>query len=660
MTMMSMFRPGQIGRIEFRNRIAMPALHLGGAVEGRPTAGLLDFYERRSRGGVGLITVGVCNTYDTRPSRLAGSLDLSSDQFVEPLAELAGRIKKHGAAAGIQLSPLGDYNAPNRCPDVAALSDILFGIGEAAGRAARAGFDFVELMISGGSFLSHFLSPAHNRWEIDGYSGGMSERLRAPIEALSAVRVAIGDDIPIFARIHGHEFLKEGYDNSGAQQIVVALVNNGISALNITGGGHRSTLPQLTGHVPPFAFAYLARGIRCVTDVPLLFGGRLKTPGEAESALRCSGADYVNVARAILVDPDWPAKAESGRADEIVPCMACGHCFDRVFSSKPVRCSLNPNVGSPDNPAVKVATSTKVLVVGAGPAGLQAAWRLCLGGCEVELHERSKWPGGRWSIAARLKGRDDLQPALDAFIDRLNMAGVAIVTNSEVTPQTVREAGVDLLVLATGAYPRLVDIPGLEDHPNVLDVERTIVEPGLVGSKVAIIGAGGAGVELAIHLASAREPSLEAIGFLARYGEPDWLAEALRGRAGGDVTILRRRGFAGKGVGRSVRWTMVKDMERLGVRIIDRCEYKMVSAKGLHIFNRRSEEEELVEADTIIVAAGYRPASDLLAQFKGTAPKVIHIGDARVVGNIGQAVRAAEEAVDAALSPETSDRDVHQ
>jgi len=271
---------------------------------------------------------------------------------------------------------------------------------------------------------------------------------------------------------------------------------------------------------------------------------------------------------------------------------------------------------------------------------LQAAGELAGAGYRVTLVERGEVLGGRWRLAARLHGREDLVPALSAFIQRVHRHGVEVRLGFEATPENLAGLKPDLVVLATGATLREVSIEGLDRHPNVIPVDRVPEEMDRVGSEVAVIGAGGAGVEVAIHLKAEGTPGLETLGFLARYGRSEWLQEALAFDNGRRVTLLRRRGFAGKGLGRSVRWTMLGDLERLGARIVDRCEYRAVTPKGLRIFNRRDEAEELIPADTLILAPGYEPRSGLLDAFESVAPRVVLVGDADHVANIGEAVGA--------------------
>ncbi len=645
MSRAALFEPGRIGSLKTRNRIAMPAFHVGLAEDGLPGDAIISFYARRAEGGAGMITVGVCNTWSGGMSVLKGALDISSDRAIEPMAKLAGAVKRAGCVAGIQLSPLAGYNNPRWHPELDEIEKMVNGIGTSARRAREAGFDFVELMLSGGSVLSHFLSPVHNQWELAGYSGEWTERLRAPLEAVEAILQATQKAMPVLARIHGHEFLVGGYNTKGACLIADALVQAGVTAVNVTGGGHRTTLPQLTAQTPSLAFAYLARQVRDAIYAPVLFGGRIRTPKEAENALEISGADFVNLARAFVVDPDWPIKAAALRDEEIIPCMVCNGCLDQAFSGKPLRCSLNPRINHTHRSAVN-SSKKRVLVVGSGPAGLQAAWSAHELGHDVTIHEKLSNLGGRWRLASKLRGQTHLDAPLQAFINRLANVGVKMETDTEATPDSVRDFGPDILVLSVGALPRRIDITGIDKHPNVLLAEEAILSGEAVGDKVAIVGAGGVGVELAVHLAGQAEPGLDVLGFLAQNGEVDWLKNALSYRTSRRVTLLRRRGYPGKGLGRTVRWTMVQELKRLGVRVVDRCEYEKISPKGLHIHNNRTDEHELIEADTIIIAAGFEPNPGLLESFRDAAPKIIAAGDAIEVANIGASIQSVLDYLD--------------
>jgi 2,4-dienoyl-CoA reductase (NADPH2) len=636
-----LFSKGRFGKIETKNRIAMPALHLGLAVEGRPSEAMLRFYEQRAIGGAGTITVGVCNTWNSPDSKLVGALSLCDDGHIAGMSDLVSRIKNHGAIAGVQISPLVGYNDPNWIPDPTEIGEIISSIGMAARRAMRAGFDFVEIMLSGGALLSLFVSPVHNRWKIKGYSDGWDERLAAPLEALDAVRKEVDDRLAITARIHCHEFIEGGYGVEGACIIAKALADGGIDAINVTGAGHRTSLPQLTRQIPALAFAHLARRISSKVDIPIFYGGRLRTPSSAVDALSTSGAELVNMCRALLVDPKWPEKAANGDTNGLVTCMACGSCFDQVFSKSPLSCSLNPEVGEDPILAMPHTVTGKVLVIGGGPAGMQAALSYASMGHDVTLYEQRDSLGGRWALVSCLNGRSDLGDSCRAFANRLSTAGVHVNTGVEITPQEIKELGADIIVLAVGARPHYPDIPGIDSHPHVMHADDVLENSTVVGKKVAIIGAGGAGVELAIHVASLFQPSLEALGFLARFGNEEWLAQAFEHDKDRQVTLLKRRGYVGKGLGRSVRWTMMQDLDRLGVRVIDRTTFEKISRRGVHIFNGRTGDREIIEADTIITATGYESDPSILNSFEGCAKEIIVVGNANKVGDIGAAIAGA-------------------
>lgn len=644
-----LFEPARFGPLEARNRIAMPALHLGRAPGGRPSPELLAFYEERARGGVGVITVGLCDTGYTGGSfepSLANALSLGDDGCVAPMAELAGRIREHGALAGVQLSTLAGYNDPKWRPAPEEIGALAASFGAATARAATAGFDFVEIMLSGGSALSHFVSRAHNGSGLPGYSGSLEGRLRLPLEAIAAAREAAGS-LVVAVRMHCHELIEGGYGAEEAARIAVALEGAGVRAIDITGGGHRSSIPQITHQVPPLAFVPFARRVAGAVSATTLYGGQIRVPADAERALTAVGCDFVNLGRALIADPMWPAKAMAGEAGGIVHCMTCGRCFDEVVSRRAVICSASPGLVEASAPrALARPRRVKALVVGSGPAGMRAALELRDRGHEVALFERGAELGGRWRAAARVNGGDDLSRALASYVSRALRSGIAVETGVEATPESVRAFGADVVVLATGAVPRTPFAAQREEGSSLLLAEEAIARPSAVGRRVAILGAGGVGLTVAIHLASEGAPDDRALGFLAKHGSRAWLDEALARPSGREVTLIKRRGYAGKGLGRSVRWTLMREVEELGVKLFDRAQGIAPSARGVAFTDERTGEAVSLEVDTVIVAAGYEPIADLKERFQSAAPQVFVIGDAREVGGIGAAIADAHRAVE--------------
>ncbi|MCU0662469.1 MAG: NAD(P)/FAD-dependent oxidoreductase [Myxococcota bacterium] len=645
-----LFEPVSILRRKVRNRIAMPAMHLGLAKDGAPTQELTAFYERRAQGGVAMITIGVCNTWIGPGSAgLRGDLDLATDASALPFEQLTRRVKAAGASIGAQLCPLQGYNNPAWWPTEHDIEPIVRSFGQAASRAQRCGFDFVELMLSGGSLLSHFASTAFNRGALAAYGGDFEGRVRLAREAISAIREATSAALPIAARIHSHELLPGGYDTSGAVALAKALCAAGVEAISLTGAGHRTQVPQLLPETPPLAFAYLARPIALSIDRPVLCGGRIRTVDEAQKALAVSKAAMVNLARPLLVDPDWPLKAHSGQGADITPCMACGVCLDKVFAKQPARCPLSPDLGREGTAPLPrgidpLPSRSRVLVVGAGPAGLRASLTLAESGHEVELADRAPALGGRWNVAAAVHGRADLRLGLSATIRAMEQAGVRTQLGQQVFPDAVRRTGVDAVLLATGSQPRLPVIPGLERHPRVLLAEQAIWDPSLADGDVVVLGGGGVGVEVALHLATEHELPSDILGYIARKSGAEHI-EALRHLGSGRrITLVRRRGYVGKGLGRSLRWALLADLERLGVHIVDKCAYEEITEHGVILSFGSDKERRLLEASTLVIATGQCAPPDLLETWKDSAPRVLAVGDATgTIGNLADAMLGAHE-----------------
>jgi len=617
-TRSELFAPARFASLAARNRIAMPAMHLGRAIGGRPTEALLDLYEARSRGGVGIITVGVCGTGGPRGdgggALLTGALSLADDGCVEPMAELAGRIRTHGALAGVQLAPLAGYNDPRWRPDLAGVREIVEAMARAAARAEAAGFHFAEVMLSGGSALSHFVSKAHNTCGLLDYSGSLENRLRLPVEIIAAMRGSVGEAFVIGARMHCHEFLEGGFGEDEAAEMAKLLERAGARALNITGGGHRAREPQVTHQVKPLAFALFARRVAKAVGITTSYGGQIRTLGDAEAALVAVGCDFVNVGRALLADPEWAAKLEAGDEGDVVPCMTCCRCLDDVFSKREISCAANPRRGGRRTFHSGAPSPKKILVVGAGPAGMEAALALREAGCETALLERADEPGGRWRVAAMLEGMSDLRRALDAEIARVVRAGIDVRFCVDATPEIARAFGADAILLAVGAARRR----RFSETHGALTAEDANENPARVGRRVAIVGGGAVGLSLAVHL----KKSVNA-----------------------EVAIVKRRGVLGRGIGRSVRWTVVREAHALGVRVYEQTSAVELAQGRVSFLDERAGAREALAVDTIVLATGYEPPEDLAARFEGAAKKVVVIGDARSLGGIGPALADAHRAV---------------
>ena len=656
-----LFSPLTIGPHQLKNRIVMPAMHLGMCHDGIVSEAELQFYQERAAANVALVMAGLCNTHPETSSAISGVLALSSDVHIDSMATLHGVIADAGALSAIQLSPVAGYNNPAWAPSESQLPDLIDSIGKAAKRAQTAGFHFVELMLSGGSLLSHMLSPHHNPGKLPRYCGSLENRLRAPLEAIQSIQQH-APDMPIIVRMHGHEYLENGYGLEEAARIAVAISNAGVAAINVTVAGHRTTVPQITRQRSAESFGFLGRNISDAVDIPVFYGSRIRNYDDAINVLRAANADCITVGRAFIADPLFALKLERQYEESkytllddnaIVNCIGCCQCLDMAFAKKPAHCTVNPKIkwggslkekGMPENIHSVVTTplnasrKLNVVVAGSGPAGMHSAIHYARSGASVTLVEKNSVLGGKWRRIASLSSHDTVQGALSGTIAMVQQHPIQILTDTALTPSLVSGLSPDILVLATGASPKRIALSGIENHPRVCHVSELIDGDLWPDFKNAvIIGGNAAGVTMALHLATPGYATNEAIGYLRRFGSPKWADEALSFTPAKKVTILKRRGFFGKGMGRATRWTAVQEMALFGVQTIDKVQYDKITRDGVWILQGKTGERRFIDADLLILSTGFQPVLDP-ADFEDIVPKVIVTGDASQIGNITDAI----------------------
>jgi 2,4-dienoyl-CoA reductase (NADPH2) len=659
------FEPVAIHRLVLKNRIYMPAMHLGMATDFKVTDQLVDFYAQRAKGGAGAICVGYATVDDD--SGNTSNIGAHRNDFIPGLSRLAQTIRAHGAAALVQLNHAGRYNhsfflagrppvAPSaiasrltketpRALTVEEIQSIVARFAAAARRVCEAGFDGVEVLSGTGYLISEFLSPLTNQ-RTDAYGGSLANRMRFGLEVITAIRNAVGDDFPVIVRMNGNDFMPQGQSREELQAYARELTEQAtVNALSINVGWHEARVPQITSAVPRGAFAYLARSIKTQVRVPVIYGHRVNDLDTARQLVADDMCDLVAMGRALLADPEMPAKGLAGNPQAIVHCVACAQgCFDRLFQLRHVECLCNPVAGHEKAARLEpVSRPRKVMVIGGGPAGMQAALAAAARGHAVTLYDQGDRLGGQLHLAAAPPGREEFASLSRDLAFQLDQRGVPVRLNCRVDENLLRQEQPDRVILATGARPIAPPIPGAQ-LPHVVQAWDVLLNKVPVGSEVVIIGGGAVGVETALYLADKGTLSGEALKFLLiQRAEPvqDLIELATRGTK--RVTLIEMIDHLGEGIGKTTRWTLVQDLRRYHVRAMTATKALEITAGGVKIQAADGAIEEL-PADTVVLGVGSQPENRLAAVLEGLQIPHDVVGDAHRVGTALEAVHSGFQA----------------
>ena len=656
--------PLKVGAHTLPNRVIMGSLHTRLENEPDGVHRLAEFYAARARGGVGLIvTGGVSPNFEGRVEQGAWVLD-SPEQLVDH-TPIVQAVHEAGAKIALQILHTGIYAKHDEIIGPSALRSVInprqpraFTVEQieqtiedfvnCAVLAQQAGYDGVEVMGSEGYLMTQFTASRTNKRE-DEWGGSLENRIRFPVEVVRRTRERVGPGLLIMYRISAIDLVEGGLSGDEIDRLAQALEQAGADVLNTGIGWHESVVPTIATSVPRAAFAFAAARLKKVVSIPVVASNRINMPSVAEEILERGQADMVSLARAFLADPDFVIKAANGRTDEINTCIGCNQaCLDYIFTDRIASCLVNPKAcHETEFTAAPPLKKLKVAVVGAGPAGLACAITAAERGHQVQLFEAGNEVGGQLNLARRIPGKEqEFAELVRYFKTRLTTTGVRVHLNQRVEVATLVEQGFERIVIATGIKPRTPSIAGIE-HAKVVSYTDVILGRAQVGERVAIIGTGGIGHDVAELLTSAPGEPQTAEEFLKAWGVDPTLrsagglqASVMHGAQRKVVMLQRGTKKPGARLGKSTGWIHRTKLTKRGVTAVSGCTYEKIDDQGLHY--SVSGERHVLDVDTIVLCAGQDSEQDLA---DGLAGKVLHlnlIGGARIATEL-DAMRAIDE-----------------
>ncbi len=649
----NLFAPITVGPHTLPNRVIMGSMHTNLEEKGSEgLARLAVYYAERAKNGCALMVTG--GFAPCSEGRLGGDGGFLVDEDAELHKPVPAAVHAQDGRILLQLIHAGRYGyhadivapSPLKSPihrneprelSEAEIERIISDFAHGATIARDAGYDGVEIMGSEGYLISQFLAPRTNQ-RTDQWGGSLENRMRFPLAIIKAVRAATDADFIIMYRISVLDIVEGGCPIDEVITLAKAAEAAGADILNTGVGWHEAPVPTIAQAVPRAGFSWAGARLMGHVSVPVVSTNRINTPEIAEGLVASGEADMVSMARPFLADPAFVRKAERGEADSINTCIACNQaCLDHYFSGREATCLVNPRACRETEMALTAAaTPKKVAVVGAGVAGLSCAEIAAQRGHAVTLFEASDKIGGQFLLARHIPGKEEFNETLRYFQNRLDTLGVELKLGTAADADEL--SGFDEVVLATGVAPRTPPIEGV-DHPKVMTYEQLLAGTKEPGKRVAVVGAGGVGVDVAVYLVERGHGShLDASKFRATWG----IGEAANpGEPSHEVTLLQRsEGRMGSGPGKTTGWVHRSVLLRANVEMLAGVAYHRIDDEGLHV--SVAGTDRVIACDSVVLCAGQEPVNELveLLSAAGQSPHVI--GGAKLATEL-DAKRAIEE-----------------
>jgi 2,4-dienoyl-CoA reductase (NADPH2) len=656
-----LLQPLDLGFTTLKNRVLMGSMHTGLEDGRKHFDRMAAYFAERARGEVGLIvTGGFAPNIEGWAKPFAGTLATSG--AARRHQRITQAVHAEGGKIALQILHTGRYGYHPLCVAPSRIQSPIspFTPRELSGRgierqirafvrcatlAREAGYDGVEVMGSEGYFINQFLV-THTNQRRDEWGGAYENRMRLPLEILARMREAVGPDFIIIYRLSMLDLLPDGSSWDEVLTLAQRVAAGGATIINTGIGWHEARVPTIATSVPRAGFAWVTAKLRAELrargiTTPLITSNRINTPEVAEQVLADGSADMVSMARPFLADPDFVRKARQGRADEINTCIACNQaCLDHTFAQKISTCLVNPRAAFEQELVIRPISSApkRIAVVGAGPAGLAAATTLAERGHSVDLFDAAAEIGGQFNMAKRIPGKEEFSETLRYFARRIELTGVRLQLGRRVAAADLQ--GYDEVLLATGVTPRDPKIKGQDDPAlagMVLSYIDVLLKRAPVGPRVAIVGAGGIGFDVAEYLVDGGHSlTLDPAAWRREWGVGDpaelrggWARPQPAAPARAITLLQRKAGKPGAGLGKTTGWIHRAALKMKQVEMLAGVNYEAISAEGLWVsYGEKRQDLQLIAADTVVLCAGQEPQRELEGPLRAAGVKVHLIGGA--------------------------------